>query len=85
MGAKRKVYTPEFKAQAVKMVTEQKLSVAEAACRLGVHESRPHEWKKAIGRDDTQPPSPARAARRPWRITAASRPRWSAWRWSATS
>ncbi len=51
MEAKRKVYTPEFKAQAVKMVTEQKLSVAEAARRLGVHESRLHEWKKAIGKD----------------------------------
>ena len=51
MEAKRKVYTPEFKAQAVKMVTEQKLSVAEAARRLGVHESRLHEWKKAHLRD----------------------------------
>ena len=44
MEAKRKVYTPEFKLAAVKMVTEQKLSVAEAARRLGVHESRLHEW-----------------------------------------
>ena len=51
MEAKRKVYTPEFKLQAVKMVTEQKLSVAEAARRLGVHESRLHEWKKAHLRD----------------------------------
>ena len=51
MEAKRKVYTPEFKLAAVKMVTEQKLSVAEAARRLGVHESRLHEWKKALLRD----------------------------------
>ena len=51
MEAKRKVYTPEFKLQAIKMVTEQKLSVAEAARRLGVHESRLHEWKKAHLRD----------------------------------
>ena len=51
MKAKRKVSTPEFKAQAVKMVTEQKLSVAEAARRLGVHESRLHEWKKALLKD----------------------------------
>ncbi len=51
MEAKRKVYTPEFKLQAVKMVTEQKLSVAEAARRLGVHESRLHEWKKAHLKD----------------------------------
>ena len=47
MDAKRKVYTPEFKLAAVKMVTEQKLSVAEAARRLGVHESRRHEGTKA--------------------------------------
>ena len=51
MEAKRKVYTPEFKLQAIKMVTEQKLSVAEAARRLGVHESRLHEWKKAHIKD----------------------------------
>ena len=51
MEAKRQVDTPEFKAQAVKMVTEQKLSVAEAARRLGVHESRLHEWKKALLKD----------------------------------
>ena len=51
MEAKRKVYTPEFKLQAIKMVTEQKLSVAEAARRLGDHEGRPHEWKEAHLRD----------------------------------
>ena len=51
MEAKRKVYTPEFKLQAVKMVTGQKLPVAEAARRLGVHEGRPHEWKKAHLKD----------------------------------
>ena len=51
MDAKRKVYTPEFKLQAVQMVTEQKLSVAEPARRLGVHESRLHEWKKAHLKD----------------------------------
>ena len=51
MEAKRKVYTPEFKLAAVKMVTEQRLSVAEAARRLGVHESRLREWKKALLKD----------------------------------
>ena len=51
MEAKRKVYTAEFKLQAVQMVTDQKLSVAEAARRLGVHESRLHEWKKAHLKD----------------------------------
>lgn len=51
MADKRKVYTPEFKLQAVKMITEQKLSVAEAARRLGINEKRLRDWKKA---HDTQ-------------------------------
>lgn len=48
MVGQRKVYTPEFKLAAVKMITEQKLSVAEVARRLGVTENRLHDWKKAI-------------------------------------
>ena len=34
MAGKRKVYTPEFKLAAVKMIAEQKLSVAEVARRV---------------------------------------------------
>jgi transposase-like protein len=45
MEAKRKVYTPEFKAQAVRMVTDQELGVAEVACRHGAYGSWLHEWK----------------------------------------
>ncbi len=48
MAGQRKVYTPEFKLQAVKMITEQKLSAAEVARRLGVTENRLHDWKKAV-------------------------------------
>ena len=48
MAGKRKVYTAEFKLRAVKMITEQKLAVAEVARRLGVSENRLHDWKKAI-------------------------------------
>ncbi len=48
MAGTRKVYTPEFKLRAVRMITEQKLSVAEVARRLGVTENRLHEWKKAL-------------------------------------
>ena len=47
MAGTRKTYTPEFKLAAVKLVTEQRLPVAEVARRLGVAESRLHEWKKA--------------------------------------
>jgi transposase len=48
MAGSRKVYTPEFKLQAVKMITEQKLSVAEVARRLGVGENLLHIWRKAV-------------------------------------
>jgi len=48
MAGKRKVYTPEFKLQAVQMITEQKLSVAEVARRLGVTENILHSWNKAV-------------------------------------
>lgn len=53
MAGKRKVYAPEFKLAAVKMITEQKLSVAEVARRLGVTENRLHDWKKAVLKDGT--------------------------------
>ena len=48
MARKRKTYTAEFKLQAVKMILEQKLSVAEVARRLGVTENLLHSWKKAV-------------------------------------
>ena len=48
MTGKRKTYTPEFKLAAVTMVTEQKLSVAAVARRLGVTENRLHDWKKTV-------------------------------------
>ena len=48
MARKRKTYTAEYKLAAVKMITDQKLSVAEAARRLGISENRLHEWKKAL-------------------------------------
>jgi len=48
MAGTRKAYAPEFELAAVKMVAEQKLSVAEVARRLGVTENRPHDWKKAV-------------------------------------
>ena len=50
MVGQRKVYTPEFKLAAVKMITEQKLSVAEVARRLGVTENRLHEWKTSVAK-----------------------------------
>ena len=43
MAVKRKVYTPEFKLAAVKMIPKRNFSVAEVARRLDVPESRIHE------------------------------------------
>ena len=48
MAGSRKVCAPEFKLAAVAMITEQKLSVAEVARRLGVTENLLHSWKKAV-------------------------------------
>lgn len=42
----RKTYTREFKLQALRMVSEQGLSVAETARRLGIHENLIRTWKK---------------------------------------
>ena len=48
MTGSRKVYAPEFKLQAIQMIADQKLSVAEVARRLGVTENLLHSWKKAV-------------------------------------
>lgn len=48
MARQRKTYTAEFKMSAVRMVTDQKLSVAEAARRLGIGENLLRLWKQAF-------------------------------------
>jgi transposase len=48
MARPRSTYTAGFKLAAVKMVTDQKLSVAEAARRLDVGENLLRDWKKAV-------------------------------------
>jgi transposase len=48
MAKKRRLYTPEFKAEAVKLVTEQGYSVAEAARSLGIHQTLLRSWKQAL-------------------------------------
>ena len=48
MAKKRRNYTPEFKTEAVKLVTEQGYSVAEAARSLGLHENLIRSWKQAL-------------------------------------
>ncbi len=51
MPKTRKTYTAEFKLQAVRMVADQHLAVAEVARRLGVTENRLHDWLKAFRAD----------------------------------
>jgi len=41
-------YTAEFKLAAIRMITDQKLAVAEVARRLGVGENLLPTWKKAV-------------------------------------
>ena len=48
MAKTRRTFTPEFKAQAVKLVTEQGLSFVEAAHDLGIGESTLRNWKQAL-------------------------------------
>ncbi len=47
MARLRSTYTAEFKLQAVRMITDQKLSVAEVARRLGVRDNLLRNWRKA--------------------------------------
>jgi transposase len=51
---KRRTYTDEFKRDAVKLVTEQRYSLAEAARNLGVHANLLRTWKQKIVAEDEQ-------------------------------
>ena len=48
MARTRRTYTPEFKAQAVQLVTQHGYSVAEAARSLGISENLIRYWKQAL-------------------------------------
>ena len=54
MARKRRVYTPEFKAEAVKLVTDKGYSLAEAARSLGIHETLLRSWTLAIEKQGDQ-------------------------------
>ena len=57
----RKSYTREFKLQAVRMLTDQGLSVAEVARRLGVGENCLRNWR-AAARDQGEAAFPGNGA-----------------------
>src|SRR6478672_10801524 len=48
MARPRRTYTAEFKTEAVKLVTEQGYSVAEAARSLGIHQTLLRSWMQAL-------------------------------------
>ncbi len=54
MTRKRRTYTDEFKREAVKLVTDQRYSLAEAARNLGVHANLLRTWKQQIAAEDEQ-------------------------------
>lgn len=71
MAKSRRTFTPEFKAQAVKLVTEGGKSLAEVARDLDLGESMLRSWKQALARGGDQafpgkgyPPAHAEELRR---------------------
>jgi len=51
MSKKRRKYTQEFKESAVKLVTEQEYSIAEASRNLGINDNLLGRWKREIEGD----------------------------------
>ena len=51
MGVQRRSYSAEFKREAVQLVTEQGLSVAQAARDLGIAANQLHRWKQQAAAD----------------------------------
>jgi transposase len=54
MARKRRTYTREFKIEAVKLVTEQGYSIAEAARSLDIGEALLRSWKIAFQAEGDQ-------------------------------
>lgn len=48
MSAKRKMYTAEFKREAVSLITDHGYGVSEAARNLGLHVNMLRKWKQAL-------------------------------------
>jgi len=65
MARTRRTYTPAFKAEAVKLVTEQGYSITEAARSLGLSENLIRNWKQAL-QDKGQQAFPGHGKRSPF-------------------
>jgi transposase len=51
MAKTRRSFSREYKIEAVKLVTEQKMSIAEAARSLGIGENQLRAWKQALEKE----------------------------------
>lgn len=51
MTTEKKKYTPEFKMDAVRLVTDQGYKTTEAARNLGIHPSVLNRWKSQLASD----------------------------------
>ena len=51
---KRRKYTDEYRAEAVRLVVEEGYSVAEAARNLGINANMLGRWKQELTADQTQ-------------------------------
>ncbi len=58
---KRRKYTKEFKEEAVKLVSEQGYSYAEAGRNLGVNPNLLSRWKREIEGEEVAPPGSSAA------------------------
>src|SRR4051812_24586889 len=54
MAGKRRVHPREFKVEAVKLVTEQGYSFAQAAKNLGISESVLRRWRQQLDQEGKQ-------------------------------
>jgi transposase len=54
MARPRRTFTREFKLAAVKLVTEQGRSIAEAARTLGIRDNQLRHWKQALEAEGDQ-------------------------------
>jgi len=50
MAKKRKVYTPEFKLEAIRLLENSKLTVTEVAQDLGVAPGRLRAWRRELAK-----------------------------------
>lgn len=64
MGAARKKYTPEYKAEAVDLVVNSGRPVAEIARDLGIHEATLGNWVNLAKKDGTVNEKPVTADER---------------------